>query len=168
MAGEEAKIERAVCAHALNKLGVPNFKWGVDGWPDRCFLLPNGRPLFIEYKAPGEEPEPRQAFRIKCLKTWGYEVYVHDNAKESIHQITRSLAAARLSKESNQIPVGARVRSFVPRPRIREVKYNIGSNKNSAPKESSKKGVGDSAPQGVLQRVARGDRKVARLFKPKD
>ena len=68
MAGPEAKVERKVCDDALKKLGVPSFKWGVDGWPDRIFLIPGGRPFFIEFKAPGEEPNPRQAFRIKCLR----------------------------------------------------------------------------------------------------
>lgn len=112
--GIEAKIERSVCAYVLKNLGVPNFKWGVDGWPDRCFLLPGGRPLFIEYKAPGAELMPRQAYRIKCLKTWGYEVYTHDNAAESIRQISRSL-------ESTHLPMGDKspkpIRATLPRNR---------------------------------------------------
>lgn len=119
MAGEEAKIERKVCEDALSKLGVPSFKWGVDGWPDRGYLIPGGRPFFIEFKRPGEVPDPRQEFRIECLKTWGYEVEVHDDASRAFQAITRALDAARLLKEGGEVPVGTRVRRFVPRSRAR-------------------------------------------------
>lgn len=90
MAGPEAKIERRVCDRALKELGIANFKWGVDGWPDRVFLVPGGRPLLIEFKAPGEEPNPRQAFRIECLRTWGYDVGVCDNEHDAMQLIINS------------------------------------------------------------------------------
>jgi len=113
MAGPEAKIERSVCDQALRKLGIPNVKWGVDGWPDRIFLLP-GCPFFIEFKAPGEEPKPRQAFRIQCLKTWGYKVevcYDVDTAlmflQGALNEATRNLQ--NKNTKSRKIYVGSSV-----------------------------------------------------------
>ena len=94
MAGPEATIERWVCDQALNKLGVPNVKWGIDGWPDRIFLLP-GRPFLIEFKAPGEEPSPRQLYRIKCLKLWNYDVEVFDDRDKALEAISKKLELVR-------------------------------------------------------------------------
>ena len=85
--GPEAKIERSVCRDAKRLLGVESFKWGVDGWPDRGFLTPGGKPLFIEFKAPGEPPSPRQAERLTCLRLWGYEVYVSDSYDHAMSTI---------------------------------------------------------------------------------
>jgi hypothetical protein len=96
MAGPEATIERAVCETALKKLGVPSVKWGVDGWPDRIFFIPGGKPLFIEFKAPGEVPRPRQAYRRKCLTLWGYTIEIHHDTETALSAITRALGAARL------------------------------------------------------------------------
>lgn len=87
MAGEEAKTERLVCARALKELGIDNFKWGINGWPDRCFLIPGGRPFFIEFKATGKLPDPRQEYRIACLKLWGYDVEIHDDAEQAFQAI---------------------------------------------------------------------------------
>jgi hypothetical protein len=120
MAGDEAKIERRVCERAFNELGVDNFKWGVDGWPDRVYLMPGGRPFLIEFKRPGESLRPRQEFRIECLKLWGYNVEVHDDADRAFQAITRALDSARLLKESSEVSAGARVRRFVPRSRPRK------------------------------------------------
>lgn len=97
MPGPEAKIERKVCLDAKRLLGVESFKWGVDGWPDRGFLIPRGRPLFIEFKAPGEPPSPRQAERLACLQIWGYAAEVHDDYDRALQAISRALAAARLN-----------------------------------------------------------------------
>lgn len=82
-------IEQKVCSEAL-KLGVESVKWGDSGWPDRIFLTP-GKPFFIEFKRPGGEPEPRQAFRIKTLKKLRYDVEVHDNVEEALSAIRKRL-----------------------------------------------------------------------------
>lgn len=45
----ESKIEQKVCRDAL-RMGVRNLKLNVTGqtgWPDRMFLIPGGRALFI-------------------------------------------------------------------------------------------------------------------------
>jgi hypothetical protein len=93
--GTESKIEQKVCHHMLLKLGIPNTKWGVDGWPDRIFFIPPAKTVFVEYKAPGGQLMPRQAYRIKCLRTWGFKVFIHDDAAESIRDLTREVESAR-------------------------------------------------------------------------
>ena len=67
----EATCENAVVAGA-EALGVPSIKLnlkGNRGWPDREFWIPGGRPLLIEFKLPGEEPDPLQAHRHDTLLT---------------------------------------------------------------------------------------------------
>src|SRR5690606_35937510 len=59
----ERDVERPVAHRALQELGVFSIKIAAaqeTGYPDRLFLIPGGRPLFIEFKRPGEEPTPRQ------------------------------------------------------------------------------------------------------------
>lgn len=79
MAGAEASIERWVTEKAVSQYGVQSAKWGVSGWPDRVFLLPGGKPLLIEFKAPGAALMPRQAYRADFLKRMGYDVECYDN-----------------------------------------------------------------------------------------
>jgi hypothetical protein len=88
MAGPEAKIEREV-VRLTDQMGIITTKWGVDGWPDRVFWLLGGRPFVIEFKSPGEEPNPRQAYRIECLKAMGYDVAVFDSVSHAMIAITR-------------------------------------------------------------------------------
>lgn len=68
-------VERKVCADAA-KLGVPNVKIKMPGWPDRMFMIVGGRPLFIEFKnQSGEEDlRPLQDYRCGKLEELGYEV----------------------------------------------------------------------------------------------
>lgn len=83
---EEAKIERSVCNKALNQLGIANIKLKAAGYTDRAFLCPF-RPLFIEFKAVGEEPRPLQVDRIDSLRKLGYEVQVHDDEDKALAAI---------------------------------------------------------------------------------
>ena len=52
---------------------------GVSGVPDRIVLLPHGRIIFIELKAPGEELRPLQEFRAKELRALGFEAKCIDS-----------------------------------------------------------------------------------------
>ena len=131
----EVKIEeRAVELAAA--LGVTGLKLNVKsntGWPDRMFLIPGGHPFFIEFKQPGEEPEPRQRVVHAHLAYLQYDCETHDNAEEaaaaikarldsavkggwrhSTDQAAAALDAARISKESGKVPPRARGRRVVP------------------------------------------------------
>ncbi|MEG0387984.1 MAG: VRR-NUC domain-containing protein [Niameybacter sp.] len=49
------------------------------GIPDRLVLLPEGRCIFVELKAPGESPRKIQLKRIQQLRVLGFKVYVADS-----------------------------------------------------------------------------------------
>lgn len=134
----EVKIEERTVELAA-ALGVTSLKLNVKsttGWPDRMFLIPGGRPFFIEFKQPGEEPEPRQRVVHAHLAYLQYDCETHDNAEEALtaikvrldsaikggwrhsaDQAAAALEAARVSKESGKVPVGARGRRTIPRSR---------------------------------------------------
>ena len=91
----EAVIERCACERALRELGVRSLKLNVTGstgWPDRLFFIPGGRPLFIEFKRPGEEPDPKQRHIHEVLKHNGYEVQVHDTIDGAVQAVAAAVA----------------------------------------------------------------------------
>ena len=55
---------------------------GFDGMPDRMVLLPFGRIVFVEVKAPGKKPRPLQVARHEMLRDLGFKVYVIDSTEE--------------------------------------------------------------------------------------
>lgn len=59
---------------------------GTAGVPDRIILMPKGRIVFVEVKAPGEKPRPLQLSRHRLLRRLGFKVYVID-ALEDIEKI---------------------------------------------------------------------------------
>ncbi len=56
---------------------------GFTGVPDRIILLPGGRVLFVETKAPGKVERPRQEYVQGLLRQLGFTVYstIDDAAK---------------------------------------------------------------------------------------
>lgn len=52
---------------------------GNDGVPDRLVLLPGGRIVFVELKAPGKKPTPLQLLQQKRIADLGFEVLVIDS-----------------------------------------------------------------------------------------
>lgn len=52
---------------------------GNTGVPDRMILLPGGRIIFAELKAPGKKPSPVQKLQHEKIKKLGFEVLVIDN-----------------------------------------------------------------------------------------
>ena len=85
----ETSIEDWVVKQA-GDLGIPCLKLnlkGNRGWPDRIFLIPGGRPLFIEFKRPGEEPEPLQLHRHRILRKLGYDIEVHDERQAALDAV---------------------------------------------------------------------------------
>lgn len=51
------------------------------GVPDRIVLIPGGRIVFAEIKAPGKKLRPLQFKRKKQLEALGFKVYVIDSYK---------------------------------------------------------------------------------------
>lgn len=60
---------------------------GNRSWPDRVFILPNGRVFFIEFKAPKKRLEDLQFDKIKALLNLGQDVEVHDDKDRAIFSI---------------------------------------------------------------------------------
>lgn len=97
MPGNELDIEEAACAEVSKRFGIVSLKLNVQsntGWPDRMFLIPGGRPFYIEFKQPGEEPDPRQRLIHAQLKYLQYEVETHDTVQGAVHAVEKRLAAA--------------------------------------------------------------------------
>jgi hypothetical protein len=108
----ESDVEKKVCKHA-DELGIMHIKINIRGrrgWPDREFLIPGGKPLFIEFKRPGEKVEPIQEFIHGQLRDAGYNVLVVDNATCGI----AALESTRVSAESSKASAGTRWSRFVP------------------------------------------------------
>lgn len=70
-------------------------------WPDRMFLIPGGRPLFIEFKRPGAKPTAKQWQRINELREIGYDVEVCDSKEQGIACVRAALRAASVYEESD-------------------------------------------------------------------
>lgn len=114
--GPEAIIERKTCRQAL-KLGVRNLKLNVKGqtgWPDRMFLIPGGRVLFVEFKAPGMFLSPKQKYIHQVLKKIGYKVKVYDDADRAIREITRVVEATCIPEKGGKVSDRARSWRTVP------------------------------------------------------
>jgi len=52
---------------------------GTNGMPDRLILLPGGRVVFTEVKAPGKNLRPLQELRARQLRELGFQVYMVDS-----------------------------------------------------------------------------------------
>src|SRR4051812_29947491 len=71
----ENVLRDRVCRDALEHYGVPSLQLNLQqnaGHPDRLFLVPGGRPLFMEFKRPGDRPRPLQLHRLETLVMLGY------------------------------------------------------------------------------------------------
>lgn len=91
-------IEEKVCDWARSR-GILPIKFtpkGEVGWPDHIFTVPPlGTTVWVEFKAPGEEPEPIQAYRIDEINKRGGNAYWVD----SIDQGTEILLGHLLADE---------------------------------------------------------------------
>lgn len=79
--GPEKKIEDKVVAYAKTR-GMLVYKFASPNRvsvPDRMFIIPGGRVFFIEFKAPGKKPTPKQAREHQLLRQQGSTVYLVDD-----------------------------------------------------------------------------------------
>ena len=77
----EKDIERYFKAQ-LEKRGAIVWKFvspGQTGVPDRVVLLPGGRVVFAEMKAPGQKPRPLQRAVFARMARAGHPVYIIDS-----------------------------------------------------------------------------------------
>lgn len=77
----EKDIEKKVCDYAKT-LGVLTYKFtspNKRSVPDRLFIMPNGRGVFmIEFKRKGQKPTPAQEVEIEKIRSQGVTVFMVD------------------------------------------------------------------------------------------
>ncbi|OCZ54328.1 VRR-NUC domain-containing protein [Dehalobacter sp. TeCB1] len=69
----------------IERLGGKVPKWvspGNRGVPDRLVILPGGRTIYVETKAPGKPLEPLQEKWAKTLRKMGHRVYKIDSVQD--------------------------------------------------------------------------------------
>lgn len=93
---EESKIENRF-KKEIEKIGGKALKFvspGMSGVPDRIVLLPGGRIVFVELKAPGEKLRALQVYRKKQLENLGFKVECID----SIEKIKKFISEMNVSE----------------------------------------------------------------------
>ncbi|NFA43989.1 VRR-NUC domain-containing protein [Clostridium botulinum] len=81
---EESRIENYL-KRKVEKLGGKAYKWapvGVVGVPDRMVLLPGGKVIFVELKAPGKKARKLQEYRANQLRDLGFQVECLDTVEK--------------------------------------------------------------------------------------
>lgn len=69
----------------IEKIGGKALKFvspGVAGVPDRIVLMPEGRIIFVELKAPGKKLRAMQEYRAKELRELGFRVECIDSIEQ--------------------------------------------------------------------------------------
>lgn len=77
----ESKIEKSL-KDKVQDMGGIALKFvspGMAGVPDRIVLIPNGKAVFVELKAPGKTMRPIQLKRKSQLEYLGFKVYLIDS-----------------------------------------------------------------------------------------
>ena len=88
---KESDLERKVCwwARAHGWLALkqdPRFHAGI---PDRLFVLPNGRVVWVEFKREGQNVSLIQEAVHGSLKRLGHDVYTIDNFEQALAAFSR-------------------------------------------------------------------------------
>jgi hypothetical protein len=125
MRQEKSRVESPVVKRALEELLVPSIPLklvaGSDtGRPDQLFLIPHGRPLFIEFKWEAWTPEPKQLYWHEIFRGLDYDVQVHNNVEEALTAIAVEVVAATLYATGCKIPLRAWRSNFDAGPRFEE------------------------------------------------
>lgn len=86
----EKQIEDRTVAYAEHS-NILIVKFGVigrRGWPDRLLLGAGGHAEFIEFKRPGNKPDPLQRDVIEQLRDLGFACPVIDNEQAGLGAIS--------------------------------------------------------------------------------
>lgn len=86
---QEKQIEEKL-RKSIKAMGGLCLKWvspGYTGVPDRIVLLPGGRIVFVELKAPGKKERPRQRYVQSVLKGLGFMVFESVDSIEKVDKV---------------------------------------------------------------------------------
>lgn len=90
---ETEKIIETYLRNQIKAAGGRAYKFvspGNAGVPDRLILLPGGRVVFVELKAPGRKPTAIQELQHKHIKDLGFEVFTLDR-KSKVDDFIRGM-----------------------------------------------------------------------------
>jgi len=90
----EKTIERTLRekVKAAGGVALKFFSPSFTGLPDRLVLMPGGRVWFVELKAPGKKPKPRQVIVHTMLRKLGFNVEVIDTTA-GVNEFVNRIAA---------------------------------------------------------------------------
>jgi len=77
----------------VKAIGGGCFKWSGPndrGKPDRMVMMPGGRVVFVEVKAPGKKPTKLQSYWLEKLSGLGFKAVVVDSV-ETVDQLIEEL-----------------------------------------------------------------------------
>jgi len=90
----EIDIETEASERLFDEFGIPSIKLtmvGNSGWPDRIYVLPRGKLIWVEYKRPGKKRSPKQVWAHKLLKAFGHDVRTYENVEDAVAGVSRAL-----------------------------------------------------------------------------
>jgi hypothetical protein len=168
MRREKLRIELPTATRALKELLVPSIplkltRGSETGRPDDLFLIPHGRPLFIEFKWEAMELEPKQEYWRKILEDLGYDVQTHNNVERALAAIAVEVVAAALHAAGSQVSLGAWGRNPYARSRLTENLHYARSIQFLEEAGRGVKDARDSTVESVLSSVARRVGKMERF-----
>ena len=86
---QEGDIERRL-RDRLRQIGCRALKFespGYTGVPDRIVLIPGGRVVFVELKAPGKRERPRQVLVQREFRRYGLTVFSTVDSYEKVDEV---------------------------------------------------------------------------------
>lgn len=98
----ESFLEKKL-SESIKKIGCETFKFtspGMAGVPDRIVLIPGGKMIFVELKAPGKKLRPLQLKRKKDLEVLGFTVEVVDSIQR-IEEVCHVIQTTRIPDVCN-------------------------------------------------------------------
>lgn len=119
------------------------------GYPDRLFISPQGHTIFIEFKRPGEKPDPLQLYRIRTLQARNIPAYVCDSSVHAISILKAAVEPEVIPEASSKAPVVASIRRAISGSGSRENLNSPRGIKDLTPEEYD--------PEGPDYRAAESD-----------
>jgi hypothetical protein len=104
--------DRGIINRKMNGLGFA-------GWPDRMFLMPKGKIVFIEFKKPGGSCTELQLYVQDKLRKLGYQVHVCETKEHAIEILSGNMEAGSVPTPSRGMAARPRRGRNLPRPRTR-------------------------------------------------
>jgi hypothetical protein len=163
----ESAIENTVCDWALRHGFLAlKVKFVEAGYPDRLFISPFGHTIFIEFKRPGEIPEPIQLYRIGQLQSHGIPAFWSDNVVESISYLQAAVGSSRLPEKSDKTTSKSGGRRVVSGPWSGKNQHMSRRVQAAEVKATSPEDAYHRAATALLQSLAGRDREMGELLQP--